>query len=51
MEAIYQYQIENAPTFVFSETIASAIKQLWHDPIIATIIDRSSEFYLMDSAA
>ena len=50
-EAIYQYRIENTPTFVFSETITSAIKQLWHDPIISTVMDHRSEFYLMDSAA
>jgi hypothetical protein len=50
-EAIYEYRIEHTPNFVFSESIAAAIKQLWQDPIIPTVMDHSSEFYLMDSAA
>lgn len=26
------------------------IDSLWHDPVIPSVMDRSSEFYLMDSA-
>ena len=36
----------------FPAEIADAIHQLWKDPIVSKIMDeRSSEFYLMDSAA
>lgn len=31
--------------------IVLSIDSLWHDPIIPSVLDRSSEFYLMDSAA
>ncbi|KAI5478480.1 G protein alpha subunit [Pseudohyphozyma bogoriensis] len=34
-----------------SPDIVRSIDSLWHDPIIPTVLDRSSEFYLMDSAA
>ncbi|KAK4698947.1 hypothetical protein P7C70_g7322, partial [Phenoliferia sp. Uapishka_3] len=34
-----------------SPDIVKAIDSLWHDPIIPSVLDRSSEFYLMDSAA
>ncbi|KAA1064028.1 Guanine nucleotide-binding protein alpha-2 subunit [Puccinia graminis f. sp. tritici] len=30
--------------------LVRSIKLLWHDPIIPAILDRGSEFYLMDSA-
>ena len=45
------YEVVPSPTFYFSEEMAQAIYQLWKDPIIPTIMDHSSEFYLMDSAA
>ncbi|KAM0755803.1 guanine nucleotide-binding protein alpha-3 subunit [Meredithblackwellia eburnea MCA 4105] len=34
-----------------SPDIVRGIDSLWHDPIIPSVLDRSSEFYLMDSAA
>jgi guanine nucleotide-binding protein G(i) subunit alpha len=34
-----------------SPEIVRSIDSLWHDPIIPSVLDRSSEFYLMDSAA
>lgn len=36
--------------FVFHPEIASTISQLWQDPIVTTVIDHSSDFYLMDLA-
>ena len=33
-----------------SPDIVRSIESLWHDPIIPSVLDRSSEFYLMDSA-
>lgn len=32
------------------DDIFVAIEALWHDPMIPVVMDRSSEFYLMDSA-
>ncbi|GAA6012577.1 hypothetical protein JCM11491_005440 [Sporobolomyces phaffii] len=33
-----------------SPDFVQAVDSLWHDPIIPSVMDRSSEFYLMDSA-
>lgn len=49
-EAILEYRIDSDPMAQFSPEIALAIESLWHDPIIPSIMDRSTEFYLMDSA-
>ena len=45
------YEVAPSGGFYFSEEMAQAIYQLWKDPIIPTIMDHSSEFYLMDSAS
>lgn len=34
-----------------SPDIVRGIDSLWHDPIIPSVLDRSNEFYMMDSAA
>ncbi|GAA5823634.1 hypothetical protein JCM3770_000704 [Rhodotorula araucariae] len=33
-----------------SPELVRAVDSLWHDPIIPSVLDRQSEFYLMDSA-
>ncbi|KAG8901681.1 Guanine nucleotide-binding protein alpha-2 subunit [Tulasnella sp. 403] len=48
---ILEYEVESDPSFRLSPEIAIAIDSLWKDPIIATVMDHSSEFYLMDSAS
>ncbi|KAI0090848.1 G-protein alpha subunit [Irpex rosettiformis] len=50
-DRILDYEVSTSPTFYFSEEMAEAIYNLWKDPIIPTIMDHSSEFYLMDSAS
>lgn len=50
-ERILDYEVLASPEFYFSEEMAKAIFELWRDPIIPTIMDHSSEFYLMDSAS
>jgi guanine nucleotide-binding protein subunit alpha len=50
-ERIIEYRVESGPSFVFSADIAQAIHEMWQDPIIPQVMDRSSEFYLMDSAS
>jgi guanine nucleotide-binding protein G(i) subunit alpha len=49
-DAILEYRLDSEANNQFSPDIAMAIESLWHDPIIPNIMDRSSEFYLMDSA-
>jgi len=50
-DRILDYRIDVDPTQALSTEIVRAIESLWHDPIIPSVLDRSSEFYLMDSAA
>lgn len=47
-DRILGYKIDG--TGFVSADLFQAIEALWHDPIIPVIMDRSSEFYLMDSA-
>lgn len=47
-DKIMDYRLESHSNL--SEEIVQAIESLWHDPIIPSVMDRSSEFYLMDSA-
>ena len=48
---IFDFRIDPSPDVVFSSEIADAIHQLFHDPMIPTLMDHhSSELYLMDSA-
>ncbi|ELU42003.1 putative G-protein alpha subunit [Rhizoctonia solani AG-1 IA] len=37
-------------SYSLPESLATAIESVWKDPIIAQVMDRSNEFYLMDSA-
>ncbi|BEJ10679.1 hypothetical protein CspHIS471_0101010 [Cutaneotrichosporon sp. HIS471] len=47
-DRILGYKIDE--TGLVSQDLFHGIEALWHDPIIPVIMDRSSEFYLMDSA-
>jgi guanine nucleotide-binding protein G(i) subunit alpha len=47
---ILDYRISPDPSFTLDTEIVQAIESLWHDPIIPSLMERSSEFYLMDSA-
>ena len=42
--------MDTDPSAVCSQEMLAAIESLWHDPIIPVVMDRSSEFYMMDSA-
>lgn len=48
-DKIMDYRLESHSNL--NEEIVKAIESLWHDPIIPSVLDRSSEFYLMDSAS
>ena len=49
-DRILEYRMESDAQATVNTEIVSAIESLWHDPVIPSVMDRSSEFYLMDSA-
>lgn len=50
-DSIMDYRVDSDPEVAWSDELVQSIDSLWHDPIIPTVLDRQSEFYLMDSAA
>jgi guanine nucleotide-binding protein subunit alpha len=50
-EKILEYKVETSADFDFSRDVATTIFYLWQDPIISSLLDHESEFYLMDSAS
>lgn len=48
-DKIMEYRLESSQTL--GSEIVKAVESLWHDPIIPSVLDRGSEFYLMDSAS
>ncbi|KAF9580993.1 Guanine nucleotide-binding protein alpha-2 subunit [Lunasporangiospora selenospora] len=49
-DRILDYRVEADPYFVLNSDIVNAIDMLYHDPITSAYMERSSEFYIMDSA-
>lgn len=50
-EAILAFRVPSSDSsFTLNPDLATAIEEVWRDPIIAEVMDHSSEFYLMDSA-
>lgn len=49
-DRILDWRIDS-PHFVLTREMAQAIYDLWQDPIIPTVLEHSSQFYLMDNAA
>jgi guanine nucleotide-binding protein G(i) subunit alpha len=49
-DKILEYRLESHSN-LSDDDIVKAIESLWHDPIIPSVLDRGSEFYLMDSAS
>jgi guanine nucleotide-binding protein G(i) subunit alpha len=43
-------RIDADPNYMMEPELAKAIELLWHDPVMPKVMERSSEFYLMDSA-
>lgn len=50
-DRILDYRIDADPSQALSNEIVRSVESLWHDPIIPSVLDRASEFYLMDSAS
>lgn len=49
-DRILEYKMDLDPLATVSPDVLNNIESLWHDPVIPSVMDRSSEFYLMDSA-
>jgi len=50
-ETIIDFKVPSSdPSFTLNPELATAIEEVWRDPVIAEVMDHSSEFYLMDSA-
>lgn len=49
-DRILEYRMDADLNAVIPSEILYNIDSLWHDPVIPSVMDRSSEFYLMDSA-
>ncbi|WWC88969.1 guanine nucleotide-binding protein subunit alpha [Kwoniella dendrophila CBS 6074] len=49
-DRILEYRMDTDPLSVLPSEILHNVDSLWHDPVIPSVMDRSSEFYLMDSA-
>ncbi|KAJ1994214.1 Guanine nucleotide-binding protein alpha-2 subunit [Dimargaris cristalligena] len=48
---LMEYRMGNAFTVKLPTELVAGIESLWHDPVIPKVMDRSNEFYLMDSAS
>ncbi|KAJ1911006.1 Guanine nucleotide-binding protein alpha-2 subunit [Tieghemiomyces parasiticus] len=49
-DALMEYRTGNAFTIRLPSELVAGIDALWHDPVIPRVMDRSNEFYMMDSA-
>ncbi|KAG0287421.1 Guanine nucleotide-binding protein alpha-2 subunit [Dissophora globulifera] len=49
-DRILDYRVDSDPYFTLSTDIVNDIDSLYHDPITVACMERSSEFYIMDSA-
>lgn len=49
-DRILQYRVDADPSSTLDGDMTEAIESLWNDPNTSAIAERSSEFYLMDSA-
>jgi len=49
-EYLMEYIVESGPQAQIDSRIGEAIKALWNDPAKEQLMERQTEFYLMDSA-
>ncbi|KAH9809860.1 heterotrimeric G-protein alpha subunit (G-alpha, GPA3) [Melampsora americana] len=49
-DKILEYRLDLHEASGLNMDVVRSIESLWHDPIIPAVMDRGSEFYLMDSA-
>lgn len=44
------FQLTTEAAYTLPSSFADAIESIWQDPVIQTVLNHSTEFYLMDSA-
>ncbi len=49
-DTILQYRVDADPSTTLEPSMGEQITRLWSDPVVKAVMERSSEFYLMDSA-
>lgn len=49
-EYIVQYSVESGPQATIDAKVGEAVQAIWNDPAREQLMDRQTEFYLMDSA-
>lgn len=50
MDYLLEYQVDPDPHTPLESKVGVAVMSLWKDSNIETLMERQSEFYLMDSA-
>lgn len=50
IDAILRYRVEPDPDAPLPTEVGAEIEALWCDPVIPQLMERSTEFYLMDNA-
>lgn len=50
MDFLYAFQVDPDPNLPLDPQVSKAVTALWNDPAVATVLEHSSEFYMMDSA-
>ena len=50
MEFLLNYSVESGPQATIDPEVGVAVSSIWNDPARALLMNRQSEFYLMDSA-
>jgi guanine nucleotide-binding protein G(i) subunit alpha len=49
-QQILDFQLTPDAEYTLPSSLADAIESVWQDPVMQTVLDHSTEFYLMDSA-
>ena len=47
---ILQYTVESGPQATIDPKVGDAVRSIWDDPVKEQLMERQTEFYLMDSA-
>ena len=50
MEYLSNYSVDPDPHTPLDNQVGEMITSLWRDPMVGVVLERQSEFYLMDSA-
>jgi guanine nucleotide-binding protein subunit alpha len=47
---LLDYTVESGPQAVIDPKVGDAVRSIWNDPVKDLLMERQTEFYLMDSA-